>query len=140
MRLWDLSSGRALSASRPAAGTVRCLALDDALLVSGCTDSSMWAFHAGDEGADAGGWAWPLFDLSRPHVVGGHSGPVSSLCLTEAALYSGSWDCTGGWVGGVPRGGQRREPRDASLGGPGHGGGLHCSTSWCQLVLAEAAC
>jgi hypothetical protein len=35
-----------------------------------------------------------IFDLSQPasHVLSGHRGPVDALCLSEHALYSGSWD------------------------------------------------
>lgn len=36
-----------------------------------------------------------LFDLSLPaQHLRGHIGPVTSLCLTESCLYSGSWDYT----------------------------------------------
>ncbi|WIA30910.1 hypothetical protein OEZ86_000962 [Tetradesmus obliquus] len=36
-----------------------------------------------------------LFDLSLPaQQLRGHIGPVTSLCLTESCLYSGSWDYT----------------------------------------------
>lgn len=33
---------------------------------------------------------------SKPfrQVLTGHTGPVTSLCLTDSLLYSGSWDCT----------------------------------------------
>lgn len=34
-----------------------------------------------------------LFDLSMPgQHLRGHIGPVTSLCLTDSCLYSGSWD------------------------------------------------
>lgn len=39
MRLWDLSAGLPLAASRPHGGTVRCLALGAGLLASGCSDN-----------------------------------------------------------------------------------------------------
>jgi hypothetical protein len=36
-----------------------------------------------------------LFDLSLPgQQLRGHIGPVTSLCLTDSCLYSGSWDYT----------------------------------------------
>jgi WD40 repeat protein len=36
-----------------------------------------------------------LFDLSMPgQHLRGHIGPVTSLCLTDSCLYSGSWDYT----------------------------------------------
>lgn len=36
-----------------------------------------------------------LFDLSLPaQQLRGHIGPVTSLCLTDTCLYSGSWDYT----------------------------------------------
>jgi hypothetical protein len=36
-----------------------------------------------------------LFDLSLPgQHLRGHIGPVTSLCLTDSCLYSGSWDYT----------------------------------------------
>ncbi|MEW5306937.1 MAG: hypothetical protein WDW36_009365 [Sanguina aurantia] len=48
VRLWDLQAGMPSSVSRPLGGTVRCLAMDSALLVSGCTDHSLrlWTSHA----------------------------------------------------------------------------------------------
>jgi WD40 repeat protein len=36
-----------------------------------------------------------LFDLTMPgQHLRGHIGPVTSLCLTDSCLYSGSWDYT----------------------------------------------
>jgi WD40 repeat protein len=110
VRLWDLAAGVPVSVSRPHGGTVRAVALDDGALASGGSDhavrlwdasaSSAAAAAAGEEGAfdpadRGGGGGGPLFDLSAPgRPLAGHIGPVTSLSLTRAALYSGSWDTT----------------------------------------------
>ena len=102
IQLWDLRTGLSSSCSRPHGGTVRCIAMDERVLVSGCADKSMRAwFPALSEDWDDGdlcfeeGRSPALFDLAAPHVsLPDHRGPVSSLCLTDSALYSGSWDCT----------------------------------------------
>lgn len=143
---------RCLSVSKPHGGTVRCLALDSALLASGCSDHviRVWlpvggkarglgdgcrrsstgtgsecgsSSSGGVTGTDTDGQpvvdplslvddtiapvvaapptpagasscAACIFDLSQPpaHMLSGHRGPVDALCLSEHALYSGSWD------------------------------------------------
>ncbi len=97
-RLWDLSSGVSISCSSKHGGTVRCVAVDDLMLVTGSADKRVrvWLSAAGDDEGFAPSSAAakvPLFDLARrPHLEFlDHTGPVSSLCLTDRALYSGSW-------------------------------------------------
>lgn len=94
VRLWDLAAGMPLSVSRPHGGTVRAVAMDARAVISGCTDHLLRVWDARSEGDSAPAAA--MFDLSVPadRLLRGHIGPVSSLCLTEAALYSGSWDYT----------------------------------------------
>ncbi|KAI8466040.1 MAG: WD40-repeat-containing domain protein [Monoraphidium minutum] len=110
VRLWDLRDGVPVSASRPHGGTVRAVALDDAALVSGGSDHVVRLWEAGggggsssgddermDElecGGGGGGGGGALFDLaSGPgRLLAGHIGPITSLSLSAAALYSGSWD------------------------------------------------
>jgi WD40 repeat protein len=97
VRLWDLSAGVAISTSKAHGGTVRCVALDETMAVSGCADNdlriwaSTWGSCGGDDTCSTSGG----FDLSSPTLsIKEHTGPISSLCLTDQALYSGSWDCT----------------------------------------------
>lgn len=114
VRLWDLASGLPLACTKPQKGTVRSVALDDHLLLSGGTDHAIRLFTShtshsthGANGSSSGGYSNAAmrggpagrpspFDLSQPHaILRDHSGPVSSLYLADHALYSGSWDCTG---------------------------------------------
>ncbi|GAX79892.1 hypothetical protein CEUSTIGMA_g7332.t1 [Chlamydomonas eustigma] len=96
VRLWDLSAGVAISTSKPHGGTVRCVALDEDMAVSGCVDKTLrvWASNL-SEGDDACSTS-RSFDLSSPPSLSikEHTGPISSICLSDQALYSGSWDCT----------------------------------------------
>lgn len=186
VRLWDLNYGMPLSISRPHGGTVRSVALDAQLVVSGSSDNVVRLWHARNSthgrsaldpaaaaeasallqdslsGAAAATAAGPLglaeglqimemdgpgdadvdeelaaaiaaanaaavssssstgmgtrggipsthgpysvvtgdaddtlFDLSLPgQQLRGHIGPVTSLCLSDSCLYSGSWDYT----------------------------------------------
>lgn len=75
--------------------------MDSGLIVSGCADKTLKAWlpsTSSDLSDDLGMGSLeasspPLFDLSDPHVdLPEHGGPVSALCLTDRALYSGSWD------------------------------------------------
>ena len=102
MRAWDLVSGVQLAVSRPHAGTVRCLAADDNLLVSGSSDHHIRASVLGAAAAAAAAEAdWHSGGAAvsakaclaqRTVLPGGHSGPVTALELTTEALFSGSWD------------------------------------------------
>mmetsp|Transcript_18851 Transcript_18851/g.40588 ORF Transcript_18851/g.40588 Transcript_18851/m.40588 type:complete len:567 (-) Transcript_18851:1282-2982(-) len=97
VRLWDLKQGMPISTSKPHGGTVRCVAMDEEACVSGCSDNTLriWLpqYQAMRDSCSAA--MPPLFDLTSPfNTIRVHTGPVSSLCMTECALYSGSWDCT----------------------------------------------
>jgi WD40 repeat protein len=67
--------------------------LDDPLSLVDDTIAPVVAAPAPGRSAGASSCAC-LFDLSQPasHVLSGHRGPVDALCLSEHALYSGSWD------------------------------------------------
>lgn len=76
-------------------GIVRCVAMDSELLVSGASDATVRYWRA---------WPGKIHDdhpfvltAEQPHKLAGkgaHSGPVSSLELTDRCLYTGSWDMT----------------------------------------------
>jgi len=78
------------------------VAMDPRLIVSGCADKTLkaWVPASSSDYPDhicTGGaketQSPPLFDLSESHIdLPAHGGPVSTLCLTDRALYSGSWD------------------------------------------------
>ncbi|KAG1664127.1 hypothetical protein FOA52_011950 [Chlamydomonas sp. UWO 241] len=144
VRLWDLRSGLPVSESRAHGGTVRCVAVDDDTLVSGCTDGVLRMWHAGGAPTAAGehggaAAAAPLFDLASPAtLLRDHAGPVSSLCMTEAALYSGSWDCT---VRTYARGYDRHLAHSggASASGRGRGLTLAATYSYGDFVASVAA-
>lgn len=113
VRLWDLQAGMPLSISKSHGGTVRCLAMDTGALVSGSSDHALRVWLAQAEASHShhlspppsasvdtsSGSVYdlnvPLFNLSAAdHTLLEHKGPLSSCCLTDAALFSGSWDCT----------------------------------------------
>jgi hypothetical protein len=104
VRLWE-SSTAAAEAAAPAAAASRArpggedggmdFELDRSgdllLLPGGSSDDEAAAARRGSGGSGGGGGL--LFDLSRgERLLAGHIGPITSLSLTAAALYSGSWD------------------------------------------------
>lgn len=115
LRVWDLNLGVQLAQSQLHAGTVRCLAYDDNLLATGSSDHRirLWSpflidQQESEQPEDAGTRSvneQPVrssqnkvfsYDIAGPRQVlpGGHTGPVASMQLTDAALISGSWDYT----------------------------------------------
>ena len=90
VRIWDLSNGLPTSVSKPHSGTVRAIAMDDGLLVTGSADNSMRAWQSSTPNHNQ-----PIFDVSAPYFeLPSHNGPVSTMSITNHALFSGSWDCS----------------------------------------------
>ncbi|KAL0026865.1 hypothetical protein WJX77_007746 [Trebouxia sp. C0004] len=87
VKLWDMRAGMPLATSKLHGGTVRCLAVDEDVLVSGSSDHKLRVWLA-DRSSKA------CFDLSDPIrlVKGGHTGPVAAVALDGQCIYSGSWD------------------------------------------------
>ena len=71
-----MKAGMPLASSRLHGGTVRSLAVDENMLVSGSSDHKLRVWLA-DQSSKAG------FDLSDPIRMGknGHSGPIAALAL-----------------------------------------------------------
>lgn len=92
LKLWNLSAGMPLATSCSHGGTVRSVVLDPRVLISGSTDHDLRLWKSIEDAPEP----CQIFDISRApdKVLTGHIGPVSSLCLIDAALYSGSWDYT----------------------------------------------
>ena len=76
VKVWDMRAGMPLATSKLHGGTVRCLAVDEDMLVSGSSDHKLRVWLA-DRSSKAG------FDLSDPIrlVKGGHTGPVAAVAL-----------------------------------------------------------
>ena len=76
VKLWDMRAGMPLATSKLHGGTVRCLAVDEDMLVSGSSDHKLRVWLA-DRNSKAG------FDLSDPIRLakGGHTGPVAAVAL-----------------------------------------------------------
>eukprot|EP00884_Botryococcus_braunii_P022177 jgi/Botrbrau1/8643/Bobra.0196s0037.1 len=92
VKLWNLEAGMPVSSSRLHGGTVRALAMDPFMLVSGSSqEGNLRVWHACEDANNA----VSRFDLSQQAIkLQGHAGPVTSLCLDDTCLYSGSWDYT----------------------------------------------
>jgi len=76
VKVWDMRAGMPLATSKLHGGTVRCLAVDEDMLVSGSSDHKLRVWLA-DRSSKA------AFDLSDPIrlVKGGHTGPVAAVAL-----------------------------------------------------------
>lgn len=110
LALWDLTTGTRLASSALHAGTVRCVAADSDVLLTGSSDHRIRVWRRVvdvdiEEGGGGGGRRPAGFpfqvDGTRAVLPGGHSGPVSALELAPTALFSGSWDyCVRVWSRG----------------------------------------
>lgn len=76
VKIWDMQAGMPLATSRYHGGTVRCLAVDENMIVSGSSDHKLRVW-LGDCSSKA------CFDLSDPirPGKGGHTGPVAAVAL-----------------------------------------------------------
>lgn len=96
VRMWNMEEGLLIDTSRPLGGTIRAIAADASLLVTGAgrTNAYIQCWMA-IEGNDH------LFHISGSGTdqtsdcrLWGHEGPVTSLALDSLRIYSGSWDMT----------------------------------------------
>ncbi|KAJ1432145.1 WD40/YVTN repeat-like-containing domain superfamily [Sesbania bispinosa] len=93
VRMWDMEDGLSIASSRPLGCTIRAVAADRKLLVTGGTDGFIHCWRA-VEGLPH------LFELrGSPNQntevrLWGHEGPITSLALDLTRIYSGSWDTT----------------------------------------------
>ncbi|EIE19917.1 WD40 repeat-like protein [Coccomyxa subellipsoidea C-169] len=89
VKLWDLSAGMQIATSRYQPSAVRALALDARMLVCSASKAGslrVWRAAGADSKAH--------FDMSTSKELSGHTGPVTSVALSEECIYSGSWDYT----------------------------------------------
>ncbi|KAJ4834862.1 hypothetical protein Tsubulata_012968 [Turnera subulata] len=95
VRVWSLEDGLSIASSRPLGCTIRAVAADTKLLLAGGTDGFIQGWRAVD--------GLPhLFDIrgSEPpnpdneFRIWEHEGPITSIALDIARIYSGSWDMT----------------------------------------------
>jgi len=94
VRMWKMEEGLLIDTSRALGGTIRAIAADSRLLVSGGTNAYIQCWRA-VEGNDH------LFHISGSGTnqnaefrLWGHEGPVTCLALDSLRIYSGSWDMT----------------------------------------------
>lgn len=91
VRMWDLEEGSSIASSKPLGCTIRAVAADTKLLVAGGTDGFIQCWRAVDG-------LRHLFDLrglqyhDTDFRLWEHEGPITSLALDMARIYSGSWD------------------------------------------------
>ena len=76
VKIWDMQAGTPLASSRLHGGPVRCLAVDQRMLVSGSSDHKLRVW-LGTTRSKAG------FDLTDPIKLGrsGHTGPIAAVAL-----------------------------------------------------------
>ncbi|KAK4780124.1 hypothetical protein SAY87_016230 [Trapa incisa] len=88
VRMWDMEDGL-ITSSRSLGCTIRAVSADTKLLVAGGTDGFIHCWRA-VEGSQH------LFDLRDQNELRlwEHGGPITSLALDIARIYSGSWDMT----------------------------------------------
>lgn len=114
--LWDLENGVQSAASALHAGTVRCLALDDGLLATGCSDHRIRVWTPNKNNIEEEEFPFRI-DGPRAVLSGGHSGPVSALEMCPTALFSGSWDyCVRVWdrTGGAEQHGSSPDEEEST--------------------------
>jgi WD40 repeat protein len=94
VRMWDMEEGLLIDESRPFGCTIRAIAADSRLLITGGSKAFIQCWRA-IEGASN------LFQISgygsnqnSEFRLWGHEGPVTCLALDPARIYSGSWDMT----------------------------------------------
>lgn len=94
VRMWNMEEGLLIDTSRPLGGTIRAIAADTRLLVTGGTNAYIQCWRA-VEGNDH------LFHISGNGTdqnsefrLWGHEGPLTCLALDSLRIYSGSWDMT----------------------------------------------
>ncbi|ESQ42127.1 hypothetical protein EUTSA_v10016076mg [Eutrema salsugineum] len=91
VRMWDMEEGLSIAASKPLGCTIRAVAADTKLLVAGGTDGFIHCWKSVDGLRN-------LFDLTSfqkektEFRLWGHEGPITSLALDMANIFSGSWD------------------------------------------------
>ncbi|CAN6178466.1 unnamed protein product [Urochloa humidicola] len=95
VRMWNMEEGLLIDTSRPLGGTIRAIAADTRLLVTGGTNGYIqcWKavegndhlFHISGNGTD---------DQNSEFRLWEHEGPVTCLALDSLRMYSGSWDMT----------------------------------------------
>lgn len=75
VKIWDMQAGTPLASSRLHGNAVRCLAVDQSLLVSGSSDHKLrvWLGNTSKAG----------FDLTDPIKLSrsGHTGPIAAVAL-----------------------------------------------------------
>lgn len=94
VRMWNMEEGLLIDESRPFGCTIRAIAADSRLLVTGGSKAFIQCWRA-IEGASH------LFHISGNGTnqnsefrLWGHEGPVTCLSLDSTRIYSGSWDMT----------------------------------------------
>lgn len=94
VRMWDMEEGLLIDESRPFGCTIRAIAADSRLLVTGGSNAYIQCWRAVEGNSH-------LFHISgygtnrdSEFRLWGHEGPVTCLALDPTRIYSGSWDMT----------------------------------------------
>ena len=94
VRMWNMEEGLLIDSSRPLGGTIRAIAADTRLLVTGGTNAYVQCWRAVDGNVHLFHISGNGTDQTSEFRLWGHEGPVTCLALDSLRIYSGSWDMT----------------------------------------------
>jgi len=94
VRMWNMEEGLLIDSSRPLGGTIRAIAADTRLLVTGGTNAYIQCWRAVDGNVHLFHISGNGTDQTSEFRLWGHEGPVTCLALDSLRIYSGSWDTT----------------------------------------------
>lgn len=126
VRLWDLKAGMPLSVSKSHGGTVRCLAVDSTMLVSGSSDHSLRIWMA----------AQPQIEESYPYLAPTQHSARRSQTFSGFSHHSGDADHSQSRAQGLHQGVNGRENISPS-GVAGNHGSYICRGSDTNKLLFD---
>lgn len=94
IRMWDMEEGLLIDKSRPLGCTIRAIAADNRLLVTGGTNAFIQCWRAVEGNSYLFHISGNATNQNSEFRLWGHEGPVTCLALDSMRIYSGSWDMT----------------------------------------------
>ncbi|KAG8066310.1 hypothetical protein GUJ93_ZPchr0004g40135 [Zizania palustris] len=94
IRMWDMEEGLLIDKSRPLCCTIRAIAADTKLLVTGGTNAFIHCWRAVEDNSYPFHISGNGTGQNSEFRLWGHEGPVTCLALDSLRIFSGSWDMT----------------------------------------------